>query len=66
MEDKHKNDRLECPDVEAVEAQAREAFEALLQHCRNDDSTFHRFEQSLFTRLFALGRVLVLVSVRLA
>jgi hypothetical protein len=61
MEDKHKNDRLECPDVEAVEAQAREAFEALLQHCRNDDSTFHRFEQSLFTRLFALGRVLVLV-----
>ena len=54
-------DRKECPDGKAVEDQARRAFEALLTYCRTEDGKFHRFEQRLFTRLFALGRLLVLV-----
>jgi hypothetical protein len=55
------NDRKECPDVKAVEAQARQRFEALLAYCGKEDGKFHRFEQRLFTQLFELGRLLVLV-----
>jgi hypothetical protein len=55
------NDRKECPDVKAVEAQVRQRFEALLAYCGKEDGKFHRFEQRLFTQLFALGRLLVLV-----
>jgi hypothetical protein len=61
MDGKHKKHQDGCPDVEAVEADIRERFEALLNHCRNDDRTFQRFEKSLFSQLFELGRLLVLV-----
>lgn len=61
MDGKHKKDQDGCPDGKAVEAQARRCFEALLDYCRKNDSKFHRFESSLFTKLFELGRLLVLV-----
>jgi hypothetical protein len=55
------NDRKECPDVKAVVAQARQRFDALLAYCGKEDGKFHRFEQRLFTQLFELGRLLVVV-----
>lgn len=61
MDGKDKKDRHGCPEAKDVEGAARECFEALLNHCRNDDSKFQRFEKSLFTQLFELGRLLVLV-----
>jgi hypothetical protein len=61
MDGKHKTGRDGCPEVKAVEAEVRRRFEALLDHCCNDGRAFHRFEKDLFTRLFELGRLLVLV-----
>jgi hypothetical protein len=55
------NEVKEGPDVKAVEAQARQRFEALLAYCSSEDRKFHCFEQRLFSQLFALGRLLVLV-----
>src|SRR5438552_3651821 len=43
----------------AVAAQARQAFENLLCFCRQDGSTFRRFEASLLAQVFALGCLLV-------
>lgn len=59
MDGKHKKHEDGCPD--AVEADARKRFEALLLYCRSDDSKFQKFEKSLFTQLFEIGRLLVLV-----
>jgi hypothetical protein len=61
MTDKPMNNRTECPDVNAIEAQARQRFEAMLAYCGSEDRKFHHFEQRLFSRLFALARLLVLV-----
>src|SRR5581483_4321045 len=41
--------------------EVRKCFEDLLRFCQKDESKFHRFEPSLFKKLFALGRLLVLV-----
>jgi hypothetical protein len=61
MDGKQKQSGDGCPEAKAVEAATRECFEALLNHCRNDDVPFQNFEQGLFTRLFELGRHLVQV-----
>ena len=49
-----------CPvTAESVTAEARQAFEALLSFCLEQDGTFWEGEKSLLSRLFALGCVLV-------
>jgi hypothetical protein len=55
-----------CPvTVESVAAEARQAFEALLSFCLEQEGTFWECEKHLLSRVFALGCVLmrlVLVS----
>jgi len=61
MTDKHTHDHKECPDVKALETSIRQHLESLLQRCRSDNSKLQRFEQNLFSQLFALGRQLILL-----
>lgn len=49
-----------CPvTVEAVAAEARQAFEVLLSFCLEQDGTFWEGEKCLLSRVFALGGILV-------
>ncbi len=51
-------------DSTAVEAEVRRAVDDLIRFCSTSDSSFRAFEQTLLTRLFALGCLLVRLFLR--
>jgi hypothetical protein len=63
MDGKHKVRATSClddsSDSTAVERQVRQTFDEVVRFCSTSDSPFRTFEQSLLTRLFALGCLLV-------
>jgi hypothetical protein len=63
MDGKHKAGVSARPDDSrdsaAVERETRRAFDEVVRFCSTSDSPFRAFEQSLLTRLFALGCLLV-------
>lgn len=63
MDGEHKDCRTPRPDDSSdsvvVEREARRAFDEVVLFCSSSDSLFRAFEQSLLTRLFALGCLLV-------
>src|SRR5260370_27622276 len=59
VEDNPKQPAAACPaPVAAVPAQARQAFDNLLQFCQDDDGPFGQFEQQLFVLMAVRGRLL--------
>jgi hypothetical protein len=62
MDGEHKADASARPDDScdsaAFEREARRAFDEVVRFCSTSDSPFRGFEQSLLTRLFALGCLL--------
>jgi hypothetical protein len=63
MDGEHKDCGTPRPDDSSdsvvVEREARRAFDEVVRFCSTSDSLFRAFEQSLLTRLFALGGLLV-------
>lgn len=65
MDGEHKPTSTTCPadskspSTSTFENEARREFEDVVRFCRTDDGPFRGFEQSLLTRLFALGCLLV-------